>query len=204
MKHALLALLVALAAAMPLHAQQPEDASDSSQAGPPAEASPTPATPDAGTADPLDQTMRELQDLRRESPAIEPTGRGNVEYVPSRVGAPSVTVDIDRSVLGVAPGQPLPTLKREGDFIVKRRGRLIRSPDGAHVLFRFEADSAESQEPPMVLQACRNLEAMEDHVSERGDAVVFVVSGQVHVYRGANYLLPTMWTLAPDQGNLQP
>ena len=38
---------------------------------------------------------------------------------------------------------------------------------------------------------------------KRGDAVMFVVTGQVHRYHGANYLLPTMMKLEPNRGNLQ-
>ncbi len=210
MRAILLALLIVAMPAPVLLAQQPEgsdEAGAGSQEAAPAEAPAQPSAPLPRTEprpiDPLDRTMQELEDLRREAPAV-PAPRPGVEYVPARVGAPSVSVDIDRSILGVAPGQPLPTLRREGEFIVNRRGRVVRSPDGAHVLFQFEADSATAQEPPMVLQPCRNLQAMEDYVVERGDTTVFIVSGQVHVYRGANYLLPTTWKLAYDQGNLQP
>ncbi|MEO1237103.1 MAG: hypothetical protein AAFX76_09975, partial [Planctomycetota bacterium] len=37
---------------------------------------------------------------------------------------------------------------------------------------------------------------------ERGDAVVFVVSGRVHTYRGANHLLLTTVRQPVDAGNL--
>lgn len=209
MKRMMLALLLAVPAAVALASDEPNEAQEQGgvvtarEAVPEAERTPTAPPP----SDPLDRTMQELMELRNntaDAPAVDPVQRPDVEYVPSRVGAPSVTVDIDRSVLGVAPGQPRPTLRREGEFIVNRRGRLVRSPDGAHVLFAFESDSQSAQEPPMVVQACRNLEAMENYVVDRGDAAVFIVSGQVHAYRGANYLLPTMWKLAQDQGNLQP
>ena len=210
MKHMFLALLIGMAATLSLRADEPNEAADGPEGEAAATATEAPATPPATgvpePVDPLDRTMQELQDLRQDAAPAEPVRRPDlpgVQYAPTRVGAPAVSVDIDRSVLGVAPGQPQPTLKREGEFIVNRRGRLVRSPDGAHVLFQFEADSAQAQEAPMVMQACRNLEAMEDYVAERGDTAVFVVSGQVHVYRGANYLLPTMWKLAYDQGNLQ-
>jgi hypothetical protein len=43
---------------------------------------------------------------------------------------------------------------------------------------------------------------MEDTVDRRGDTTVFILSGQVHTYRGANYLLPTMMKVAVDTGNL--
>jgi len=117
------------------------------------------------------------------------------------VPVPPAAVEIDPAVLGVAPGDPVPTLRREGEFLVNRRGRLLRSPEG-YQLFVFEADAAASPELPMIVQPSRLLQAMEEIVAERGDAVVFVVSGQVHAYRGANYILPTMMKIAIPKGNL--
>jgi len=117
------------------------------------------------------------------------------------VPVPPAAVEIDPAVLGVAPGDPMPQLRREGEFMVNRRGRLLRSPEG-YQLFVFEADGAGSPELPMIVQPSRLLQAMEEIVAERGDAVVFVISGQVHAYRGANYILPTMMKIAIRKGNL--
>jgi len=114
----------------------------------------------------------------------------------------SGTMDIDPRVLGVAPGQEMPKLRREGEFIVNRRGRLVQAPNGRHALFVFEADSQKSPETPMVFAPCLMLQNMEDIVRERGGKVIFILSGQVLVYRGINYLLPTMMKLAIDRGNL--
>ena len=111
-------------------------------------------------------------------------------------------MDIDPAVLGVAPGEDPPPLRREGEFIVNRRGRLVRSSEGGHLLFVFESDTQAAPELPMILQACQLLEAMEETVQRRGDMTVFILSGQVHAYRGANYLLPTMMKIAVDKGNL--
>ena len=44
---------------------------------------------------------------------------------------------------------------------------------------------------------------MEELISDRGDRIVFKLTGQVFVYRGSNYVLPTLFTLAIDKGNLQ-
>lgn len=112
------------------------------------------------------------------------------------------SIDIDPRVLGVAPGQEMPKLRREGEFIVNRRGRLVQAPNGRHVLFVFQADAEQSPETPMVFAPCLMLQNMEDIVRERGDNVTFILSGQVLVYRGINYLLPTMMKLAIDRGNL--
>ena len=47
------------------------------------------------------------------------------------------------------------------------------------------------------------LETMERTVREQGDDIPFVVTGQVFIYRGANYLLPTIVKREFDRGNLE-
>ncbi len=155
------------------------------------------------SAPPADDVLRELDRLRQPPPVVAPERQPSARTIPGRVGLPAPDVDLDRSVLGLAPGQEPPPLRREGEFVDRRRGRLVRSPDGGHVLYQFEADDRESPELPMIMLPCRNLESMERIVQERGDRVVFVVSGEVFVYRGANYLLPTLYQIDLDRGNLQ-
>ena len=140
-----------------------------------------------------DEVIEELLQDRQGPPLIEPTRQLDV---------PVAGVEIDPRVIGLAPGSDLPPLRREGSFIVNRRGRMVRSP-GGHQLFVFEADASQSPELPTIMQFCRMLESMEEIVRQRGDAVVFVISGQIHTYRGANYLLPTMMKIAIDKGNLE-
>lgn len=146
-------------------------------------------------------------------PVVEPSRQPDIRPVtPGRPGAPgrpgsrvpTTRPNIDRAILGIAPGQDQPTLRREGEFIVSRKGRLQQAGEGGAALFVFEADGQDAGEAPMIMQPCRLLEDMEDYVARHGDRVVFIVSGQVHTYRGANYLLPTMMKLAVDQGNLRP
>ncbi len=150
-----------------------------------------PASPSA------DQVMDEL--LRENRPTIEPsrraTGRTN--------GASSTRPEkLDPAVLGVAPGADVPKLRPEGQFIINRRARMVRAADGMRSILVFESDSPDRAEPPMVLLPCQLLENMEAVVEERGDNVVFIVSGQITIYRGVNHLLPTMMREAADPANL--
>jgi hypothetical protein len=157
---------------------------------------PTPA----GDAPSAEEVMRQMLERRQDPPPTPPTPQRAAPNVPE---PPTATVAVDPAVIGIAPGEDPPPLKREGSFIVSRRGRMVQSLDGGSRLFVFEADSLDAPEAPMILQPCRLLETMEDLVRERGDHVVFTVSGQVHNYRGANYLLPTMMIIEPDRGNLE-
>ncbi|MEM6392024.1 MAG: hypothetical protein AAF797_04565 [Planctomycetota bacterium] len=173
-----------------------------------------PATQPASEAEVGSQeaVLRELMESGRGSVRVTPAAtQPAVRDVPTRIAVPAAVVgaggagmDPDPAVIGVAPGEPRPTLRREGEFVINRAGRLVRSSDQALSLFVFEADAAATPEPPMILQACRLLETMEDVVSRHGDSTVFVISGQVHTYRGNNYLLPTRMTPRIDRGNLSP
>ncbi|MEM9415397.1 MAG: hypothetical protein AAGA29_07970 [Planctomycetota bacterium] len=109
----------------------------------------------------------------------------------------------DPVVLGTAPGQAQAELLEEGAFIVQRTGRIVRSGDGAHALFVFDADGEEASEPPMILQACKLLEEIEATLYEYGDHLPLVITGQVQTYRGANYLLPSILRQEFERGNLE-
>lgn len=156
----------------------------------------------ADAAPSADDVRKSLLDDLAGPPVTTPSRREMVKDVPSSVGVPAVTTEIDPAVLGIAPGQTPPKLRREGEFIINRRGRLIRSPRSNRPLFVFEADTkGAGQELPMLLLPCRLLQDMEQTVMQQGDQVLFIVSGQVHSYRGANYLMPTTMRLAVDRGN---
>lgn len=189
------------------------------QTQPEAPAEPQASAEPADAAEPEDEEaagddlMAELMQMRPEDAPMSDEAPPAQEEEPADLAQPLIesiedlvpataAVTIDRALIGIAPDQALPPLRREGEFVMSRRGRLVRSGDGKQVLFVFDADSAASPELPMVVQPCQLRQSMEDVVLQRGDNVVFIVSGQVHTYRGANYLLPTMMKLAVDKGNL--
>jgi len=158
-----------------------------------------------------DEVMRQLLEQRGNQSAAPdsenaPSGR-RPDSQPSQASPPPAGLGGDQSVLGIAPGQSQnqdqAELLREGSFIVNRRGHLARAEDSSRLLFVFAADKKDSPERPMMLQACRTLESMEQIVQKRGKSISFIVSGQVHTYRGRNYLMPTMMKIARERDNLK-
>ncbi|MHB1156188.1 MAG: hypothetical protein ACYC26_05040 [Phycisphaerales bacterium] len=144
-----------------------------------------------------EQVLNELLRKRAENPLIEPARPAeDTDARQSNANAAS---------LGTAPNLAPGKLKREGSFILARRGRMVRAPGGATPwIFTFDADADGLQDPPMFLMPCQLLEDMEQVVEDHADRTNFLISGQVFVYHGANYLMPTLMKIAPDRGNLQP
>jgi hypothetical protein len=119
-------------------------------------------------------------------PAADPVIPGNT----------SAAVDpaTGRAVRGARP-------VREGTFLVSRRGRMVRAATGEWMLV-FDNDATGKADPPMRLQPCETLMAMERSLSAAtagatsgaAQAPTYLVSGQVFVYYGRNYLLPTTFS----------
>lgn len=202
---------LALLLALPVMAQtEPEESAESdapAETNPNAEAASggeqADPTEQAEQAEPSDQpsaerVLQELLQRRQENPLIEPSQPDD--------GAAREADEQPAAAVGTAPDTPRQTLKREGQFIITRRGRLARPEEGgaAPWMFVFASDGDAMADPPMLLMPCRQLETMERIVEERGMDVPFIVSGRVYVYHNRNYLLPTLVKLAPDRGNLQP
>jgi hypothetical protein len=156
------------------------------------------ATPSA------DEVLEELLKQRREAPTRSAPDGGDATGEAPRLDTPAAPrLLADPLLESLDPNQPQAELKKEGAFLIARTGRLIRTSDGAHALFVLDADAQGAPEPPMIMQGCKLLEVMEKTVREQGDDVPFVVTGQVYVYRGANYLLPTIVKRAFESGNLE-
>ena len=148
-----------------------------------------------------EEVLEGLLRKRTENPLIEPARPAvTTPLVPGKpTPAPA-------AIAGSAPGASSKApLRREGQFVITRRGRMVRGSGGAtNWMFVFDSDGEKLSDPPMYLTPCLLLEDMENIAARQGDSAVFVLSGQVFVYRGANYLLPTLMKLAPVRGNLQP
>jgi hypothetical protein len=93
------------------------------------------------------------------------------------------------AVEATAPNEPKATRMREGQWIWKRTGHLVKDDKTGTFLFAFDADGKGMADPPMALVPSHLLMSMED-ASEKGTRPVrFRVSGEVTEYRGKNYLL---------------
>jgi hypothetical protein len=194
---ALLGLISVFALAQDKAASPPQAPAPSAAPGKAAE--PLPAQPSA------EQVLNELLRRRAENPLIEPV-RSSAAPATGGPTAPSVGSKPATGAPARAAHPTSPTsLRREGQFVITRRARIVRAAaDSAAWMVSFEADASTLQEPPMYLVPCQLLEEIENVINQHGDAAVFVVSGQILAYRGANYLLPTLFKISPDRGNLQP
>jgi hypothetical protein len=161
---------------------------------------------DAGKADgkrpSAAEVMSDLTGRIERNPAIEPTQRIPPSIAPQPNEAVGVAEDAGAAVQGVAPVPAMGKLRKEGEFVINRPGRLVRAPQSGILMFAFESDAPNASEPPVIIMPCAYLQYMEDMARERGDRVVFIISGQVTSYRGANYLLPTNVRQGIDRGNL--
>lgn len=89
---------------------------------------------------------------------------------------------------------PSGPLIREGTFLVSRRGRLVEQPEGWTLY--FDPDAEGQADSPMIVMPGTTLAGMRRLVESRPERTTFLVSGEVFVYRGRNYLRPTVYTLA--------
>lgn len=102
---------------------------------------------------------------------------------------------------GVEPSTPSTPLKREGDIISQRSGRLFKAADG-RTEFHFESDRTTLGDPPMTIVPNQNLMRMEDANKKSGRDLRFRVTGSITRYRGENYLLIEKVDVQPDQEGL--
>ncbi len=140
------------------------------------------------------QTIRDME--RGRTPATPSS------TVPTPVQNPAQTPAAFPGPTGAAEGTSA-RLLREGTFINARRGRLTRSVTG-ELLFTMDADGRGRADAAMVLLPCQNLQGMERVVERAGESVTFTVSGQVFVYKGRNFLMPTLFQVNRRPGEVTP
>jgi hypothetical protein len=132
----------------------------------------------------IDEVVREMIDRPDDVVTISP--RGSQAPRPAAPGdaAGSLVAGIGDQSAGWAPLLP------EDSFVSRGRGRLVRLATGDWVFVFFGTESGLSF-APMVVLPCRELERAEGVVEDPSLGSVFDITGQVYVYRGRNYILPS-------------
>ncbi len=99
-----------------------------------------------------------------------------------------------REEVGAPAARGAPGLASEGTYLSLQRGRVEQSPTGEWQFVRDnDADQPRAGLPPMTLLPCLNLDALQTLIRGRSEPLGFRLSGRVFVYKGRNYLLPTMY-----------
>ena len=99
---------------------------------------------------------------------------------------------------GQTPGTVLPAaatptpLLREGTFMLQVKGSLQRGDQPGVSVFRIARDDPGTELFELTLMPCTLLASLEQLVESMPDEqIVFDLTGQVFVYRGRNFLMPT-------------
>ena len=111
--------------------------------------------------------------------------------------------DIDKTTgkAAIAPAATTQQLRREGDWIRDKVGRLTKGSDGQSWEFTFDADGRSMQDPPVVILPNLKLMQMENAVSGSNRDLKFRITGMVTEYKGRNYVLLEKAMVESDTGN---
>ncbi len=91
----------------------------------------------------------------------------------------------------------------EGTRIVDRRGTIIRTAFGGFSIV-FDADASGESDPPMMLLPCSLLSRLAEFAGVSGRSEPVLITGEVTIHGGRNYLLPTVFRVPRDATPLQP
>ena len=94
-------------------------------------------------------------------------------------------------------------LMPEGTRIVDRRATVIRTAFGGFSVV-FEADASGDSDPPMMLLPCSLLSKLAEFAGVSGRSEPVLITGEVTIHGGRNYLLPTVFRVPRDATPLQP
>ncbi len=199
-------------------ASQPEKPAPTSPPASPAQpdkpAQPAQSDPKPASDPSVDDLIKDMEKTKPEGTAVAPdpapapaaATKPSAPLTPSSPAAtqtPAATAAKTARTRNAEPGRS--RLVREGTFLVSRKGRLVRSASGE---WTFAFDSGTSQQtgndPTMTILPCEKLMAMEHVAEKHGDAVSFSLSGQVFVYNGRNFLLPTNYIVNRPNGDVRP
>jgi hypothetical protein len=162
---------------------------------------PAPKPPAAAPTAPAgDDPRKTMEQMKQKAPSGSPAGPAPTT-TPTPAGGGASPAAPAPSAPATGPSAPAAAepaqggrLLREGTFLASRRGRVIKTT-GGEWQFHFDTGPENKADAPMVLMPCLNLQAIEKLADRGSEALSFTVSGQVFVYKGRNYLLPTMYSV---------
>lgn len=169
------------------------------------------------TGDPAEDSALNDDSVESVRNSLLERGNARILYPTSRTGtlpaSPEGSVDaaVDAGLPSLDPNGPRPPLMAEGSFIVRKRGVLMVTDWGAYI-FSFAPSADGTRDRPVAILPCETLRRMESAAGAAGDhqpagssrVVVigaFILSGQVTVYQGRNYVLPTAFSLTEELGS---
>ncbi|MFQ5463068.1 MAG: hypothetical protein ACE5E5_10645 [Phycisphaerae bacterium] len=153
-----------------------------------------------------DVSETKTPEARLDQPA-PPASDGNVDDIMATLeaqkpsGDPITFTATSSALQPVDADQSRPGLLPEGTAIIDRPARLVQR--GNWWTLVFESDSADGPEPPIKLLPNSNLQTMTTAAKEEPNGLVFVVSGQVTIFDGENYLLARAVRRRVSGGNLR-
>lgn len=154
----------------------------------PADRPPTPPTPAPTAPTGAPRPAEPRPGPKPVAPAAKPAAEPAKPGVPNL--EPGAIPGLESTDFKIAPAP----LLSERTTLTLRRGSMIRLPTGEPV-FVFHPDSRGRAERPMVLLPSQRLQQIEQVAADRAEPPVFLMTGQVFVYQGLNYLLPTAYSI---------
>lgn len=103
-----------------------------------------------------------------------------------------------------APETDLGPVERDGTLVVRARAQLVRVGGEQKIpVLVFHSENRKEPRRPMLVLSSRKLEELEGLQAKAGQDAQFIVSGQVELYRGNNYILLTRVGVMGKDGNLE-
>lgn len=171
---------------------------------------PTASAQESAPADATSSPAVEKAAERLDAPAKKDTGPiaprrasplTNAAPAPLKPAEPGLKIGVED--IGVPTGGRL----TEGKFLLRRPGRLVKAPTGEWVFAFVRREGARAERPVVLLpsSALARLEAqlgITDAAPGAPDAdggPIVMLSGQVFVYGGREYVLPTVFGITPAE-----
>ncbi len=108
-----------------------------------------------------------------------------------------LTPTLDREAQAGESAAPI-SADAETGFVVRRRGRMVRLPDGWWAV-AFDQDG-DAREAPMPIVPCRALELMERTAARLGESWTFEVTGRVVMAGTVAQIVPSLFISEPPSG----